>query len=238
MKTIVISQPAFFPWVGMFEQLALCDVFVHYDDVAFSKGWFSNRVRVKTEQGSKWLTVPLAGFELGRPIAAVQIDGKRDWRNAHVSLLKQAYKQAPFKNDMLDVVAGVYARTFESIADVAIASFEAAAAYYGLQQGRTLLRSSALGIPGQGTDRVLEIVTRLGGDRYVTGHGAKAYLEHERFDRAGISVEYVDYGRTQFSQLHGEFDPHVSILDLIANCGPAGVEVIRSEAVPWRTFLA
>ena len=48
MTTVVISQPMLFPWVGMFEQVALADVFVHYDDVQFSKGSFTNRVQLKT----------------------------------------------------------------------------------------------------------------------------------------------------------------------------------------------
>ena len=48
MTTVVISQPMFFPWVGMFEQIALADVYVHYDDVQFSKGSFTNRVQLKT----------------------------------------------------------------------------------------------------------------------------------------------------------------------------------------------
>jgi len=37
-KTVVISQPMLFPWVGMFEQIRLADMFVYYDDVQFSKG--------------------------------------------------------------------------------------------------------------------------------------------------------------------------------------------------------
>ena len=40
MKTVVISQPMYFPWVGMLEQMRLADVFVHLDDAQFSKGGF------------------------------------------------------------------------------------------------------------------------------------------------------------------------------------------------------
>ena len=47
MKTVVISQPMYFPWVGMLEQMALADVWVHLDDAQFSKGGFFNRVQIK-----------------------------------------------------------------------------------------------------------------------------------------------------------------------------------------------
>ena len=30
--TLVVSQPMYFPWVGMLEQIRLCDTYVFYDD--------------------------------------------------------------------------------------------------------------------------------------------------------------------------------------------------------------
>ena len=60
MKTVVVSQPMFLPWIGIFEQVSIADLFVHYDDVQFPQGRsFSSRVQVKAEQGCRWLTVPV-----------------------------------------------------------------------------------------------------------------------------------------------------------------------------------
>jgi len=53
---IVISQSMYFPWVGLLEQIRLAEFFVHYDDVQLTRV-FTNRVQVKTAQGSKWITV-------------------------------------------------------------------------------------------------------------------------------------------------------------------------------------
>ena len=72
MKTVVISQPMYFPWVGMLEQMALADVWVHLDDAQFSKGGFFNRVQIKTTDGTPWLTVPLAENKLGQPLNEIQ----------------------------------------------------------------------------------------------------------------------------------------------------------------------
>ncbi len=46
----------------------------------------------------------------------------------------------------------------------------------------------------------------------------------------------MDYEKIPYPQLHGDFNPFVSILDLVANVGRAGREVIRSHAVDWRSF--
>ena len=74
MTTVVVSQPMFFPWVGMFEQIRLADAYVHYTDVQFSKGSFVNRVQIKTADGFRWLTVPLKNVALGQNIDGEQSD--------------------------------------------------------------------------------------------------------------------------------------------------------------------
>ena len=238
MTRVVISQPMLFPWVGLFEQIRAADVYVHYDDVQFSKGSFTNRVQIKTARGSRWLTVPVR-VSLGQTIAEVRIDhGERgDWRQRHLALLEEAFAGAPFAPDALDLARRVYGRDDESLNELVIAGMEAVLAYFELAPRSRILRSSALGVPGKGWPRVLSVVQGLGGDVYVTGHGARHYLDHEAFEAAGVRVEYLDYEKRVYPQLHGPFTPYVSVLDLIANVGRAGRDVIASGTKPWREFL-
>jgi hypothetical protein len=78
----------------------------------------------------------------------------------------------------------------------------------------------------------------LEAERYISGHGGRAYLDHAAFDAEGIRVEYVEYKKKEYPQLHGAFTPHVSALDLVANAGPDGREVIASGSVYWKNFLS
>jgi len=231
MKRIVISQPMLFPWVGLFEQIRLADIYVHYDDVQFSKGSLVNRVQVKTATGIKWLTVPLQNLRLGQEIRAVAIDDKTDWRRAHLDLLSQSYAASPFKEDMLSLVQFVYQRPARTIAEVAMAGMEAICDYFSLTAGKTFAMSSHLGIGGKSSQRVVDIVKSCEGDVYITGHGARRYLDHELFESRGVRVEYMDYRKLPYRQLHGDFTPYVSALDLIANEGRNGGRVITSGTV-------
>jgi len=232
--TVVISQPMFFPWVGLFEQIRLADVYVHYLDVQFSKGSFANRVQIKVPGGFRWLTAPLKNLALGQKIEEVETDAAGGWRRSHLDFLAQAFRGAPHARDALDIVEQVYRSPSHRLADIAIDGMERVLDYFGLAKGKRILRSPDLGIGGAGSERVLEIVKALQGGVYVTGHGARNYLAHEAFDRAGIRVEYMDYRKTPYPQLHGEFNPHVSILDLVANVGRAGLDYIHSGTVYWK----
>ncbi|VFR55879.1 hypothetical protein BRI6_2127 [plant metagenome] len=236
---VVISQPMYFPWVGMLEQIRLCDTFVYYDDVQFSRGGFFNRVQIKTAHGIRWLTVPLQGLKLGQRINEVQIDNKKDWRRSHRDQLAQAYENAPFKAEMLSLVDAVFAQDHDIIGDVAQASMNALVDYFApIGAGKPFLVSSRMEVAGASSERVIDVCAALHAKRYLTGHGARRYLDHEGFEQRSMSVDYIDYGLQPYPQDHGAFTPYVSALDLIAQCGREGLSHIKGTQVPWRTFLA
>ena len=234
MKTVVISQPMYFPWVGMLEQMRLADVFVHLDDAQFSKGGFFNRVQLKTAGGTPWLTVPLAETKLGQSLNKTRM-AKHDWQRKHLATLKQTYAAAPHVEEILGLAESVFENEHESLAALSAASVEALAEFFEITP-KEIQWSSAMGVEGTGSARVLAICEALGAERYVTGHGAREYLDHESFEAAGIRVEYLDYQKREYPQLHGAFTPFVSALDLAANRGRAGQEVIDSGTVYWKDF--
>lgn len=226
----------YFPWVGLLEQVRLADCFVHYDDVQFARGFY-NRVQVKTVNGIRWLTVPLRDRHRGQTIEQVQVDDQANWRQRHHDILRQAYLKAPFRDDMLALVEAVFASAGPTLGQVARQSVRALAEYFGLSKEKTFENSREIGVPGSGSKRLLEIVLRLNGDTYITGHGARNYLDHELFERAGVSVKYMNYQCAEYPQMHGPFTPYLTALDLVANCGKSGASFIRSEAVDWKEFI-
>lgn len=234
---VVISQSMLFPWVGMFEQVRIADVFVHYNDVQFSKGSFTNRIQVKTPEGMRWLTIPLRDLHLGQRIADVQIQPTSEWRNKHLELLARSLSRAPHFRDAIRIAEHAYSVSHTTIGNLARTSLIDIAEYFGLADSTHFVDVEDLGISGSGSSRVLAIVKQLGGTSYVTGHGAAKYLDHHAFERAGIEVEYMDYGRLSYPQLHGEFTPYVTALDLVANCGTEGRDFILGHTVPWRDFI-
>ena len=234
MKTLVISQPMYFPWVGMLEQMRLADVFVYLDDAQFSKGGFFNRVQVKTERGTPWLTVPLAENKLGQSLSETQ-PASHDWRRKHLATLRQAYARAPYLEEMMDLVESVFDQDINSLARLSAVSMESLAGFFEITPAK-MQWSSRMDVKGTGSDRVLALCQEAGAERYITGHGAGDYLDHASFEKAGITVEYMDYEKREYPQLHGAFTPFVSALDLLANCGQSGRDVIAPQTVCWKDF--
>lgn len=235
-RSVVVSQPMYFPWVGQLEQLRLSNAFVFYDDVQFARGFF-NRVQIKTAAGIRWLTVPLKGLHRGQLICEATIDDSTDWRRSHRDGFRQAYADAAFLKEALALMDSVLCSKAESLAELSMASTRALAQYFGLDVSREFSRSSSLGIVGQGTQRLVDICTAQQADTYLTGHGARDYLDCEAFEAKGIDVVFIEYGCLPYDQSHGVFTPYVSTLDLVAHCGPGGLDKVAGRRVPWREFM-
>lgn len=236
MKKVVISQSMYFPWIGLLEQVRLANIFIHYDDVQYTRGFY-NRVQVKTQYGIKWLTVPLCNLHRGQHIDEVLIDERTDWRRKHRDILRQAYLKAPFRDEMLELVDSVFSIQVMTLADLSRESILAVSRYFNLTERTEFLRSTDLGIHGSSSQRLHDICLAVGADIYITGHGARNYLDHGLFERSGIRVEYMKYQMRPYPQLHGEFTPYVTSLDLVANCGKAGAQFISSESIYWAEFI-
>lgn len=233
---VVISQSMYFPWVGLLEQIRVADIFVHYDDVQYARGFY-NRVQIKTANGSKWMTIPLSNLHRGQRIDEVLIDNQTDWRSQHRDVLKQAYMKAPFRDQMLSMVDEVFSKPATTLSDVSRESILALARYFKLDSKTNFMRSSDMKVQGASSQRLHDLCVAYAADIYVTGHGARNYLDHELFERSGIKVEYMEYKMNPYPQLHGDFTPYVSALDLVANCGNEGGSVICSNSIDWKDFV-
>jgi hypothetical protein len=230
---VVISQSMYFPWVGMLEQIRLADIFVHYDDVQYARGFY-NRVQIKTSSGMKWLTVPLRDQHRGQLINEVRIDDRIDWRGQHRDVLRQAYFKAPFRDEMISLVDTVFSNGADTLADLSRGSMLALADYFNVGNTSKFKDSEQLAIGGSSSQRLHDLCKALGANFYVTGHGAKNYLDHNLFEASDIKVCYMDYQAIEYPQLHGEFTPYLTSLDLVANYGREGRNVICSDAIYWK----
>lgn len=237
MKNVaVISQPMFLPWIGLFEQIALTEVYIHYDDVQMPQGRsFIPRVQIKTANGILWLTAPIDRINSGVRVNEVLISDKEDWKRKHLKTIQHAYLRAPCFDQMFGIVEEIYSCDTRSLSEFNINAIEIIIKWLGLSP--KLLTSSKLGITGSGTERLLNLCKLVEAKTYITGLGALNYLEHERFDDADVMVRYMDYKLKKYVQLHGQFVPYVSIIDGIANCGDKVRDLICSPSVYWREYI-
>ena len=226
----VILQPSYIPWRGYFHQIAKADVFVFYDDVQFDKHGWRNRNRIKTHQGTRWLTIPVHGR--GAPVQhtlihQVEIDWTQAWNRKHWLTLQQAYGKAPYFKKYAPLLEYFYSQQPRFLSEFNIEYTIALARELGITETR-FIRSSSMTPTGEKTDRLISILIPLGVSHYISGPSANTYLEEDKLAQAGISLEYMVYNYPPYEQLYPPYDPQVSILDLLMMKGPKALSFINT----------
>jgi len=224
---VSIHQPNFLPWFGYFAKIVRSDVFVILDNVQFTKGGFSNRVKIKSKNGEGvWLTVPVKVSEgTFRNINEIQIDYTKKWEKDIENKLRDFYKKAPFVNNTLQHFVDLFsAKTYSSLGELNTTLILDIIDLLGLR--RKTLIAGAMDLPKISNNELLiEIIKRIGGDTYLSGLGGKKYMDEELYYNAGIKIIYNDVTVPEYEQVNGPaFVPNLSIIDMLFNIGIEGTK--------------
>ena len=221
-------QPTYLSWSGYFDLIDQCDVFVLLDSVQFEKRSWQQRNRVKGPQGEIWLTVPV--LSKGRPeqrIFEVEIDRSRNFETKHLKTIHHCYGKARFYERYIGNLTAILSKGHHHLVELNIELIQWFRRELGIV--REPLRSSSLDVSGKRVDLLLTICKTVGADRYVSPPGSRVYLDQNNmFAMNGIELVYQDYAPPPYTQLHGEFLPSLSVLDLLLNEGDGSLSVIRS----------
>jgi hypothetical protein len=227
---VTIHQPEHLPWLGFCHKATLADVFVLLDVVQFRKNYFQNRNRILGPNGPMWLTVPvLLRGHTRKTIAEMEIHNGVPWSQKWWRSLRHAYGGAPYFDAHAAFFESVAARRWTRLADLNVALIEYL--FDALQVRCRLVRASALSVAGARSELLLDICARLGASAYLAGQHGRDYLDESLFDARGIEVRYHAFAHPSYPQKHGgPFVSHLSVVDLLFQCGPNSSAILRGTA--------
>ncbi|HKI81196.1 MAG TPA: WbqC family protein, partial [Pseudodesulfovibrio sp.] len=165
---VTIHQPDFIPWLGFFDRWSRSDVYVVLDTVQFIRRGWHHRDRIKTPNGPRWLTVPVAKkgrFE--QRIADTLIDESSNWRAKHLSTLRAAYVRTSGFAGLFPEVEAIYGMNHRRLMDHNREFLELIAGRLGITA--PIVLASDLGVAGSRSELLAGLVEAVGGDVYLTG---------------------------------------------------------------------
>lgn len=225
---LTAHQPMFLPWCGLFDKISRADVFCIFDDVPFERHGFGNRNRIKTANGELMLTVPVhLDDHLAKPAHKVRICNDHNWRRKHLRSIELAYQKAPYFKFYWPGVIMLYEQELETLAEFNNCMLLTFMALLGIEV--TIVKASEQGFSGSKSELVLDMCKRLGATEYWFGAQGIAYCDVQSFVDAGVKPMFQNYRHPVYEQLHGAFVPNMSILDLVMNCGPKSLRILRNE---------
>ncbi len=223
-----IIQSSYIPWRGYFDFIDSVDLFIVFDDVAYgSKGNWRNRNKVKTPKGLKWLTVPVKS-KREMPIDQVLIcNSEKSWQDRHRGLLRYSLEPAPYFKDAMEIWEEGVSAGDSTITQLNLRLIKLICVYLDIKT--PIVMSRDYRVEGSKTERLINLLKKVGATVYLSGPTAKAYLDENLFEIHGIGLEYKTYDYKPYPQLWGEFVDTVTVLDMIANCGPTAKDYLKSQ---------
>ncbi len=227
-KSVAILQSDYIPWKGYFDIINMVDLFVFYDDIQYTKNDWRNRNKIKTSDGTSWLTIP-CGHSEKRLICEVELNDKF-WQKKHWASISQHYHKAKYfdyyKSFFEDFYLGKKWNNLSEMNQYLIkhisSEFLMSATRFDDSRNFDLQQRKK-------EERLLELLAQTDATHYLSGPTAKEYICPENFQKAGILLEWMDYSNyPEYCQLYPPFEHRVSIVDLIFNEGPNAPTYIKS----------
>ncbi|RGM99152.1 WbqC family protein [Fusobacterium mortiferum] len=218
MKKIAILQSNYIPWKGVFDMMNKVDIFVFFEDVDFTKRDWRTRNKIKTPEGEVWLSIPVKKSSRGTKIYEIEISQETNWQEKHYQTIVQYYKKAKFFPEYKWLLDKIYLeKKWENLSEFNIYVNTLIARELGIKT--TFINSKDLETNGTKDDKLIEIIKKLDGDFYLSGPAAKDYIVNEKFKKEKIELAYIEYKYPEYTQLYGEFNHYITILDVLFNCG-------------------
>ena len=219
-KKIAILQSNYIPWKGYFDLIASVDEVILFDDMQYTRRDWRNRNQIKTPQGLQWLSVPvLVKGKYFQTIRETVIDGS-SWALMHWKALSQNYGKSAYFKEIGNWLEPLYvSQHYSHLSQLNRTLIEGVCLYLGIQTSITNSWDYEL-VEGK-TSRLVSLCLQANATEYVSGPAAQSYIDESVFNQSNIDLTWFEYGSyPEYPQLYGLFQHHVSILDLLFNCGP------------------
>jgi hypothetical protein len=193
---IGIHQPNFFPWMGYFYKISLCDTFVFLDHVEYTKNSYTKRVKIHTPndfQNEQYITVPLQKHSDFTSINSLQIADNIKWQKKISAQIYETYHKAPFYKQIEPLLTTFFKNPLEelSFSHFNIEIIKYISELLGLKP--SWIQSSEIYNLHSATDINLAIASQLKANTYISGLGAKRYQDESIFTERSMKLEYSDY---------------------------------------------
>jgi len=225
---VSIHQPEHLPWLGFYDKIDQCDMFILLDNVPFSKDYFQNRNKIRVSDGWSWLTVPVyTKGKYGQLINEVKIVNTQPWSRKCWKSIDAAYKRSPFWGEYSAFFKELYETRWVYLSDLNIKIIDFIISCFGIDV--TIELASDLGVEGTKSDLILNICKKVGATEYFSGKYGESYLSESSFNLEGIKITYQQYSHPKYLQQYSPFIPNMSAIDLLFTYGPNSLSVIREH---------
>lgn len=218
-----IHQPSYFPWLGLLHKIAKSDVYMVMDDVQLSDSAYQNRNIFLTSNGKvKYLTISVdrKGY-LNKKFRELLI-ADNGWRQQHRNFILNNYRKHPGFCEVMPKLDLFFESEYETLCEAVVASMRLTMSMFDINTQVIFQSQMEYDEKSRKGDLVIDLIKASGADVYLSGRGAREYLDEAKFNQS-MRLEYDIFKHPVYKQKGAsDFVLGLSSLDALFNLGIAG----------------
>lgn len=219
---VAIHQPHYFPWEGYLRKIASVDKFILMDEVQLTDSSPMYRHSLLALNGEpKYITIPFDKKEYKHKYYKdILLNPNINWQKNHLNFFKENFGKSPFYQEVINAIKPIFEKGYTHICDVTIDTVKLLVKIFGIET--EIIKMSDLDYPKESKKNqlVLDLCLAARADYYLSGRGAKKYMDLEPFHEKGIDVEFQEFTQEPYKQHSSEvFVPGLTILDMMFSVG-------------------
>lgn len=217
-----IHQPHYFPWLGYMDKMAKADQFIILDEVQLTDRSPMVRNKFLTFCGDVEmlsLSIKKKGYR-NKKTKDIELFEIKNVQRCHQKFFECNYRKAAFFNEIMEVIDPIFSRSYCRLIEIQMDTVLLLKTLFGI--GTDILYQSNLQYDRrkQKSDLIQAICETVASNVYLSGNGARKYMDVLSFNKAGIRVVYQDFTYPIYQQFRLEkFVPNLSSLDILFQLG-------------------
>jgi len=213
-----------FPNLAFFAKLKMADKFILVDHVQYERHDWQNRNRLRNKQGDFFITIPIKKSGRDTPLNQIMINNSTEWKEKIWKTLEINYGKSKYFGFYQNKLKKFFVKEHNYLVD-----FNLEIIKFIMEElciTKKLELSSFYGFKKKSNELIIEMTKEMKCDGYISGMGAKSYVDENKFKEQKLSHLFLDYKEQVYEQMWKPFIPGLSALDALFNLGPKARELI------------
>ena len=222
-------QPTYLPWLGLFNKISMADKYVYFDDVQYLPKEWMNRNLIKSHNEKKiYLTVPVIKKNfLNKKVCEIEINNNLPWKRKHIKSLELSYKKTKYFDKYFYEFKKIYDMDWKYLSELNLYILKLLLKILNIQI--EIIKLSSLNLNEKKSDLIISVCKSLGAKKFIFGEKGKDYAIISDFKKNNIEPIFQEYRHPKYDQMGKQFISHLSVIDLIFNCGTNSLDIINKN---------
>lgn len=213
-----ITQPYFFPYLGIFQLIHATNQLIVFDTVKYQKRSWMNRNRIlHPKKAFNYICMPVKKKPNNTPICDIEIVDGDSWKEKILGQLTIYAKRAPYYQDVCMLMKKCFSLNETMYAPICMGYMDIICEHLELEFkyeyfSEMDIELQTVNEPGEWS---FYISQALKANKYINLPAGVSIFDEKLFSDEGIELLFIHPQLRSYQQLDSEFKSHLSILDVL-----------------------